>query len=383
MLSIFKPVESDQFQIGTRTNRILDLGTYHCHMFPERGYYLLITENQEEREKLRKYLNFAEQYQNFREAARPEFQSFEQQGKPVQVATGLSPLGHTTRGEIVVVVFQLAITHGQERESWRAFICSESGYEYLQDEAVQGVDDISEQLNRLTEESGGGTNYMVDAESPELDQANVKTMDKPNKEELKEREALVIGQYGGILPQYEAFYIVSILYAADRCEDAFQRFDAAVTATGSDAVIMATAQEALTHAGVLSRFFWPMKNGALSVARGKRLREAFNLDDSSPLKWRRLRNSFEHFDEDLDRFLLIDRVGCFFPGPMIGSHQLADEKLANIFKLIDPEQGVCVVLGEKFEFRPIRTEVQRVLALAQEMNAQGSRLRRSGGGEEE
>jgi hypothetical protein len=35
-----------------------------------------------------------------------------------------------------------------------------------------------------------------------------------------------------------------------------------------------------------------------------------------------------------------------------------------------------VLLGEKFEFRPIRQEVQRVLSRALEMDKQGGRLQR-------
>ncbi|MBL7406354.1 hypothetical protein INQ30_29005, partial [Escherichia coli] len=75
----------------------------------------------------------------------------------------------------------------------------------------------------------------------------------------------------------------------------------------SDALIFATVQEALTHAGALSRFFWPVKKDSLlAAARGEKLREAFALTDASPLKWRRLRNAFEHFDEDLDRYLIVN-----------------------------------------------------------------------------
>ena len=127
--------------------------------------------------------------------------------------------------------------------------------------------------------------------------------------------------------------------------------------------------------GALPRFFWPVKKDCLLAAtRGKRLRDAFGFDDASPLKWRKLRNAFEHFDEELDRFLLTDRVGCFFPSPLVAEHTLADEVIGNIFKLVDPKHGICVLLGEKFEFRQIRREVQRVLARALEMDEQGSRL---------
>lgn len=191
----------------------------------------------------------------------------------------------------------------------------------------------------------------------------------------KEREALIVKQYGGIYPVYEAFYIHSIIYAAERSVTAFKRFDESVVGARPPAVIFATIQEALTHAAALSRYFWPAKKDSqLHAARGQRLRDAFALDNTSALKWRKLRNAFEHFDEDLDRFLLEDPVGYFFPTPLVDDHSLADEALGNIFKLIDPKNNVCVLLGQKFEVTPIRSEVQRILSRAQAMDEQGSRL---------
>jgi len=200
-------------------------------------------------------------------------------------------------------------------------------------------------------------------------------MTDPDKNTLKERELLIASQYSGVCPIYEAFYIHSIMYAAERSEMAFQRFDEAVAASETEAAIVGAAQEGLTHAGALSRFFWPVrKESQLAAARGARLRHAFALDDNSALKWRKLRNAFEHFDEDLDRFLLHDRVGFFFPGPKVGNQALADEAIGHIFKLVDPKQGICVLLGQKFEFIPIRSEVQRILSLALKMSKQGGRL---------
>lgn len=193
---------------------------------------------------------------------------------------------------------------------------------------------------------------------------------------LISRAEMIVTTCGGIHPPCEAFYISSILYAAERSENAFSRFDAAVTEAAPDTQIVATVQEALTHAAALSRFFWPMKkkNDLLSAARGARLRDAFGLDDASPLRGRTLRNAFEHFDEDLDRFLLGDHVGLFLPTPIVAEHALADDALSHIFKLVDPAHGICVLLGEKYEFRLIRAEVERVLALAKDMQKHGSRL---------
>lgn len=196
-----------------------------------------------------------------------------------------------------------------------------------------------------------------------------------DKDIRSKREAMISSDYHGIYPVYEVFYIHSIIYAAERSETAFQRFDEAVAANLPPELIFATVQEALTHAGALSRFFWPMKrDNELSVARGAKLRDAFDLNDASALRWRKLRNAFEHFDEDLDQFLLEDRAGHFFPRPLVEDQTLADETIGHIFKLVDPKHSICVLLGQKFEFRPIRSEVQRILSRALELDDQGGRL---------
>lgn len=205
---------------------------------------------------------------------------------------------------------------------------------------------------------------------------SIRNMAQLDDDVRKEREALIAREYHGIYPAYEAFYIQSIIYAAERSDAAFERFDEAVAAHLPPTLIVATVQEALTHAGALSRFFWPMKKkeNVLTVARGIRLRDAFALDETSALKWRRLRNAFEHFDEDLDRFLLDDRAGCFFPSPLVDDQALTDDSIGHIFKLVDPKHGICVLLGEKFEFRPLRSEVRRILSRARQMDEQGGRL---------
>ncbi|MES3093852.1 hypothetical protein O6027_19820 [Sphingomonas aerolata] len=195
------------------------------------------------------------------------------------------------------------------------------------------------------------------------------------KEEKSDRSAMIIEDYQGIYPLYEAFYIHSIIYATGRCDDAFARFDEAVAADGSHAVIFAIVQEALTHSAALSRFFWPPTKNKLNLARGKNLREAFAVDDSSPLGERKLRNVLEHYDEYLDDFLLQDPVGHFVPSPIVAHHELADDVLRNIFKLVDPENGICVILGEKYKFDLIRDEVRRILELAIAMDSSGSKLR--------
>ncbi|MGE0234649.1 hypothetical protein [Methylocystis sp.] len=191
----------------------------------------------------------------------------------------------------------------------------------------------------------------------------------------EDRQVLIANDFGGILPYHEAFYILSIIYAAERADAAFQRFGRAYQNCENSSQAMAALQEALTHAAALARFFWPMKSkNKVTAARGKRLREAFALDDKSALADRELRNALEHFDERLDDYLVQDEVGYFLPMPIVGKHDLADDCQGHIFKLVDPESRICAILGRKFEFRSIQIETCSILDLARQMDANGSRL---------
>ena len=62
----------------------------------------------------------------------------------------------------------------------------------------------------------------------------------------KRLAGIVEREHGGILPQFEAFYIHSIIYAADRSESAFQRFDEAALHHRPATLVVTTLQEALT-----------------------------------------------------------------------------------------------------------------------------------------
>jgi hypothetical protein len=189
--------------------------------------------------------------------------------------------------------------------------------------------------------------------------------------ELERRTELVVAEYGGIVPYCETFYIHSIIYSADLANKAFRRFRRACRNNASKTVVVSAVHEALGHAASLSRFFWPSRDGKIAKARAGKLRLAFALDESSPLRNRHLRDSLEHFDERLDRFLLKNDDGYFFPTPLVGNHALADDASGRIFKLVDPTGCHFVVLNEKYCFEALPSEVQRVLALAQRMSHNG------------
>ena len=185
-------------------------------------------------------------------------------------------------------------------------------------------------------------------------------------EELELRASQTAKECGGIQPMHTPFYTLSISYSAERCLSAFDLYEHLLENNADPASLISAVQEAVGHAGALSRYFWPSPTGKrnnqyeLKFARGKKLREIYKIGEDSPLANRELRNAWEHFDEKLDSYVLSNDAGCFFPTPIVDSHTLADEPTGKIFKLIDPNNHCLVLLGKKFFFEPIRAEVERI-----------------------
>lgn len=196
-----------------------------------------------------------------------------------------------------------------------------------------------------------------------------------DKAERLRREAIVLDQCGGMLPYAGAFYICSIIYAAEAAFVAFARYQRECQQGGDHSSAASAVHEALGHAAALSRFFWPSTSNKLAKARARLLRQAFEIADNSALKDRDLRNALEHYDERLDEFLLGDCVGKILPEPIVGNADLAQDPTSKVFKLLDPHSGVFVILGEAYRFQPVIAEVGRILDRAYELNGAGARLR--------
>ncbi|EAW4302016.1 hypothetical protein FFU92_23730, partial [Salmonella enterica] len=78
---------------------------------------------------------------------------------------------------------------------------------------------------------------------------------------------------------------------------------------------------------------------------------------------------------NLDDYLLKNDAGHFFPDSAIGNHTLADEPAYHLFKLLDPEAECLVLMGKKYFFGPIKSEVARIYDRANYLQQNGYNLR--------
>ena len=185
----------------------------------------------------------------------------------------------------------------------------------------------------------------------------------------------------GIQPMHQIFYYYSILYTAECSVRAFEFYEYLLTQNDVDEIqLVGVVQEAIGHAGALAFYFWnkgsrrqPKEIKEYIKQRSEFLKNEFKLDDTSALKNRSLRNTFEHFDEKIDIGLLNTMAGTFYPMPVIQSHSIIEkEQVGKYFKLLDIEKKCLVLLNEKFFFKDIQKEVERIYKIAKNKVAESS-----------
>ncbi|HEY0833573.1 MAG TPA: hypothetical protein VGE72_06640 [Azospirillum sp.] len=190
-----------------------------------------------------------------------------------------------------------------------------------------------------------------------------------------EAKRTAVEEHGGILPAFEVLYLLTL---ADQCERAMTAW-----ARGSDALernvdnhitIFSEFQEFVARAAALHRYFWPASGDALAQARAATLRAAFAVADDGALR-RAGAPEFrlDRIEERLDAFQAT-AAGRRPEPSLIAPERMLDNPGTCVFRLIDPEKAVFVVLGTRIELFPLHSEIQRLYDLLQDVRVKCGRL---------
>lgn len=125
----------------------------------------------------------------------------------------------------------------------------------------------------------------------------------------------------------------------------------------SQDLILDNLHNIVLNCAALSRYFWSYKSEQTKI-RSEFLRMKFDLDDNSPLRIRTLRNTIEHFDENLDKFIGRTFSGYVFPKYVGFSFE--DNHNAHFFKAFYIDTVTYEILGKKFEIGAMLREATRV-----------------------
>lgn len=184
-----------------------------------------------------------------------------------------------------------------------------------------------------------------------------------------------------IWPQHEAFYIqsmlfhtrqscVSITFVAELVSRLSGERKAGVMSDFDCSLALDHVQNIVFRAAAISRYFWPSRK--CFDDRGARLRAAFEINESSALRNRALRDAAEHFDERLDSYLKGGIVGCIIPewfGPL-----REQEVPTHYFRAYFINTGRLRILDQEFFVQPIVEEVIRVHNLLVRFDENGGRM---------
>ena len=175
-----------------------------------------------------------------------------------------------------------------------------------------------------------------------------------------------------INPPYRVFYALSISFctaSAVRSIEAVSDVMEHVASTDSEDplgdidshAVLDELQNIIVQGAAVSRYFWPSDRG--HEARGRELRQQFQVTEESPLKSRDLRNMIEHFDEKLDHYLAKGIVGHIIPH-YFGPEGRSSGVPKHFFRAYFTNVGVFEILGKRYEIEPIAKEFWRLQELS-------------------
>lgn len=176
----------------------------------------------------------------------------------------------------------------------------------------------------------------------------------------------------GIHPPYQIFYSLSMAFCTksavrsiDVLNDVFEHIDSAETPDPEADVdvqsVMDELQNLVMQGAAVARYFWPIRDGLqIHASRAQELRNKFSIRDDNPLRvCKPLRNTMEHFDERLDKYLAKGIVGHIFP-QYLGDEGKRDEIPLHFFRAYFIDSGIFEMLGERFEIAPLANELIRL-----------------------
>jgi len=133
------------------------------------------------------------------------------------------------------------------------------------------------------------------------------------------------------------------------------------------------AQNIINRAALISRYFWPSSSEKLHKERGQRLRAAFVIHESNPIKDKNMRKFIEHFDEKLDSYLSNGIAGALIPSDA-GNRVTDSPSVNHFFRAYYVDDWSFHALGLEFKIHPIINELIRIHLLLKKYKNEGGRL---------
>lgn len=178
----------------------------------------------------------------------------------------------------------------------------------------------------------------------------------------------------GIYSLYEVFYIECILSASKSAIDSFEEIDFILSDSklfnNVGLKIIDLSENIINKAGIISKYFYPLRKLRIHKLRAEKLRESYHIDEFSVFNDKEFRDHIEHFDEKLDKFLQSSLIGDVIPIRIFQS-SIEINSITKVFKAFIIEECKLISLNKEIEIIPLMKEIYRIHDLCIEFNKRG------------
>ena len=158
----------------------------------------------------------------------------------------------------------------------------------------------------------------------------------------------------------EGVFLEELRARCSACFVAVKELNSALSEQPSERDLFRPANELICQAAMISKLLWPPGHRDASSAerarlRGEHLRKIIGVDNDHPVKSRKLRDHFEHYDERLDAWAESSRnhnIIKRFVGPRgaIAGDAIGD---GDIIEHYDPSTKILSFRGESFDIQSL------------------------------
>ncbi len=178
----------------------------------------------------------------------------------------------------------------------------------------------------------------------------------------------------GIYPLYEVFYIECILSATESAINSLEEIDFILSDSkllnDIGLKIIDLSENIINKAGIISKYFYPIRKAKIHKLRAEKLRESYKIDEASVFNDKNFRDHIEHFDEKLDKFLQSSLIGDVVPKSLFQS-SVEINSITKVFKAFVIQESKLISLNKEIEIVPLMKEIYRIHDLCVEFLKSG------------
>ncbi|KMJ58086.1 hypothetical protein AB685_14870 [Bacillus sp. LL01] len=117
-------------------------------------------------------------------------------------------------------------------------------------------------------------------------------------------------------------------------------------------------QSFLVASANISKLLWNSEKAAPEMS--KRIRADLEVEDASPLRSRRFRNLFEHYDEQITKWMKNSKSKNYISSNVGPRGYISGVDSMDMFRNFYSDENVLTFRGEEYKLQPVIDEIYRI-----------------------